>query len=354
METWSHLPVKEFKTIVFVDTNILCYLIDETYPSLNRFIEYIKDNSLIDLISSEYVLLEFIGVRKREHYLRESLSRTRSLNKPINVSSLLKYHNQYSLPEIDFYSLLPQIKNNVDSEKDKITSGFGIAFSSGFHRDLLNPTSDICLGTKISKEDSLALVSSILPNDSNANENVIFLTNDADLCKWFHESKDIIKDVSQKHGIITNLRVERINGISNQQINLTKNNDLNLIQEKFISYIKEATIQKSKELFLGYSFVPDNESLNDYICFKADQGKKIFSKKYISIIGKDLNFVYNTTEKINIWHKKCEIPDDGFVASKGDSFLSLQLPIDDSVPEKANILTKLKEGGNLIFIHPDN
>ncbi|KAA6319380.1 hypothetical protein EZS27_030720, partial [termite gut metagenome] len=56
MEAWSHSPVKEFEITFFVDTNILSYLIDETYPLLNEFVKYLKESPVINLVSSEYAL----------------------------------------------------------------------------------------------------------------------------------------------------------------------------------------------------------------------------------------------------------------------------------------------------------
>lgn len=38
MESWSQTPIKDFKVSFFLDTNILCYLVDSTYPNLNKFI----------------------------------------------------------------------------------------------------------------------------------------------------------------------------------------------------------------------------------------------------------------------------------------------------------------------------
>lgn len=359
MEAWSHSPVKEFKTTFFVDTNILCYLVDNTYPSLNKFIEHIKQSPIIDLISSEYVLLEFVGVRKREHYLRESLLQTQALGKPINLSSLLKYHNQYSLPEITFHSLLPQIKNNVDAEKEKITSDFGISFSSGFHRELFNPTSDICLSSKISKEDSLVLISSVLPNEGKANENVILFTSDADFHSWFNE-KEIetnINDIFNKHNIYKpDLQyIRSINGDNNQKFNLPDTGEIKDIIVNFNSYINKNLKNRLEKLFIGNTFTPQGKNFpDDCVCFKVKSNLPVQNKKHITILGKDLNFVYNIENKISFWNNGKEISDEEFTATEGNSWLSFKVEIDNENPEKTNILAKLKEEDNLIFIHPDN
>jgi hypothetical protein len=310
-------------------------------------------------MSSEYVLLEFIGARKREHYLRESLSQTRVLEKHINLSSLLKYHNQYSLPEIKFHTLLPNIKNNVDDEKERISSDYGINFSSGFHRELFNPTSDICLSSKISKEDSLVLVSAILPTEGTINENVILFTSDAEFHTWFYE-KEVetgINDVFDKFKISRpDLQyIRNINGDNNQKFNLSETVKLNDVVNNFNSYIKKNLQKKLDSLFVGVTFTPQVHNFpNDCIALKVTSNNTILKNNHITIIGKDLDFVYNTENKISFWNNGQEISDDGFTATEGNSFLSFKLPINDTIPEKTDILAKLKEEGNLIFIHPDN
>lgn len=360
MKNWSHTPVKDFKTTIFVDTNILCYLVDSTYPSLNRFIEQIKTSSLFDLISSEYVLLEFIGVRKREHYLREALSQNfQKTGKTINISSLLKYNNQYSLPEIKFHTLLPEIKSKVDAEKEKISLDFGINFSSGFHRELLNPTSDICLNSKISKEDSLVLVSAIIPEEGRINENVILFTNDADFQTSFYDKDvelaidNVFNRFELKRPDLQNIR--SITGANNQRINFTETENTENVLNNFNSIIIKKLQNKLHSLFIGITFVPKEENFpSDCIALKVMSKNTISKNNHITIIGNDLDYVYNTEDKISFWNNGQEVTEQGFIATEGNSYLSFKLSIDNAIPDKDSILTSLKQEGNLIFIHPDN
>lgn len=54
---------------------------------------------------------------------------------------------------------------------------------------------NICLVSKISKEDSLVLISAVSPIRNNYNENCILLTNDADFNSWYEQAKDKIDNV---------------------------------------------------------------------------------------------------------------------------------------------------------------
>jgi hypothetical protein len=100
--------------------------------------------------------------------------------------------------------------------------------------------------------------------------------------------------------------------------------------------------------------MPKNDKFpSDCVCCKATHNHPIINNKHITIIGGNLDFVYNTEDKVSFWSNGSEIS-EGFVATEGNDNLSFRLDIDDEVPEKASILAKVKEEGNLIFIHPDN
>jgi predicted nucleic acid-binding protein len=360
MEAWSHTSVKEFKTTFFFDTNILSYLIDETYPLLNKFVKYLKASPIINLVSSEYVLLEFIGIRKREHYLRKAIIQSRESDKTINISSLLKKHDQFDLPEINFYSLLPDIRKKVDAEKERITSEFGITFCNGFHHGLFNLTLDICLSSKISKEDSLVLASSVLPNEGEKNSNVILITNDNDFHKWFND-ENIRQDIDiifQNHAISKpNLQhIAKLEGNNARKFNLTENKEnIENVIEGLTVYLCKNLKRKLKKIFLGETFSAKNANFpQDCICLKAEINKSIPNHKYLTVIDKNLDFIYNIEHKISFLNNRKEIPDDGFISTKENNNLSFLLNIDDRIPDKSIILAKLKEAGNLIFLHPNN
>ncbi|WP_108823574.1 hypothetical protein [Dysgonomonas sp. Marseille-P4361] len=72
---------------IFLDTNILADILDETFESLNYSINYLKESSFVTLKSSHYVIFELIEVRKREHFLRNVVDELR--NKKVSISKLL-------------------------------------------------------------------------------------------------------------------------------------------------------------------------------------------------------------------------------------------------------------------------
>lgn len=353
MESWSS-QIDKFKIKVFLDTNILCYLVDETYPALNLFIKELGEMPMVDIISSEFVLTEFIGVRKQEHYFREAIKKGEIDDIQINFASLIKNNKRYDIPRLPFTTLKDSIYAAVKADESKITSDYKISFCCGFNRHLLKPTSDICLSSKISKEDSLVLVSAIYADDNSVISNkTLLLTNDNDFHAWFIEAKNEISDIFNDHSI--NIpHIEHLCKIGNNAgwdipvLNFTdpKNTD---VKNYAIEYIKKLFLNEYKELYIGKIFQEKSSLPEKCFCFKAEIDTKIPNNSYIVIIDSNLHFVYCSEHPVCLWQNKA-ITDDSITCADGNNNLSFMLDADlDN-----SVLTKLKGANNLIFIHPDN
>lgn len=359
METWSQTPIKDFKVSFFLDTNILCYLVDNTYPNLNKFIKYLGSNPFSDVISSDYVLLEFIGIRKREHYLRAVLESGEQNGQSVNLSSLLKLHNQYSAPEVDFISIIPQIKENVDLDEEAITTQFNIDFNCKFHINLFEPTKNICLASKISKEDSLVLVSSVSPISENYNENCILLTNDADFSSWYEQAIDKIDCVFTENSIPKpHLKHIKSTELSDKRFNFTDNKlDITGFEVYANKCILSLLKNRLKDYYIGKSFTPYGEQCPPRVfAIKAERGVNLHNHKYITIIGKDLNFILTTNDKVDFWHKNKRIDDQGVLVSKNNQIYSFIFPLSIDILEQdiEAIFHLIQAEGHFVFYHPDS
>ena len=182
---------EKFQINFFLDTNILCYLIDNTFPTLTAFITALKEMPVVQLYSSEYVLAELFEVRKKEDYFHEVWERSKKDGKFINISSFIKYNKRYEIPDYEYEGDLAEaVKKKVNEDVEKITNEFNIDFLNSFNDRLLGPMKAICLSTKISREDSLVLVSSVYKNSiEEVSERVILLTGDKDFYKWATNSR---------------------------------------------------------------------------------------------------------------------------------------------------------------------
>lgn len=359
MKLWSDSPIHPSFTVkVFVDTNILSYLVDNTYQSLSDFIDFATHSIFVELVSSKYVIFEFVGVRKKEHYLREVAAASKlSPTGKINFSSLLKYQNKFSAPEAPFNTVISKIKREVEDELERVSNDFKIDFQySTLHDDQLKPTFEICLSTKISNQDCLVLISSVIPQPSIYSNYLELLTNDNDFAKFVTDS-DIdplfssfnIPKPSVSH-------IERIIG----NINLTKDNDTEKVHAAIKNLITNLIIVKNQELFLGKTFKPHNTALpENLICFKLEKGVVVRKDIYITVLSKDLDFIYTSKIKVPALHHNGSALAEGFVSQSDEninvSYMLVDLDINGAeVAADKQITSAIRQEGNLVFIHPDS
>lgn len=359
MENWSDDPIPNFRIKVFLDTNLLVFLVDETYPTLTEAIRFFGDTPFVDLVSSEFVIYEFFGVRKREHFLREVIERQGNKN----ISSLLKFRENFSIGDINYDTIKEDVRNKINEEIDLITSDFGIIYSEHtFHEKLLKPTMDICLSSGISKEDSLVLVSAIFPNenyfDSKADHTMV-LSKDETFCKAFNQNSEI--DTEFENHSLEKPIVQHISSIqdsSGNTLNLTRNEKQNAVNQGLTNKILNIINERNKPFHLGSTFTPKSPTVpNDVICFKLKQGVPIKNNQYyVTIISNSLNFIYTTKHPVDFWHNGSSIDSD-FQNKEEDSNISFKVTVSDNEQEEPiyeAIISQLKSPGNLVFIHPDS
>ncbi len=361
METWSHPISEDFSVKFYFDTNILNFLVDNIYPELNNFVTYLRNTNFVKLVSSNFVILEFIGVRKREHYIREGIAFFQSTGR-INFSSLLNYRELYEIPGFDFNSVQSVIESKVNSDIDNITNNFGISFDEHiFHENLFNPTKELLLKTKISNQDSIVLFSALYPDKDIKEMHITVISKDKEFTTLCNDSANLLYN-----GVFSN---ESINRPIVENINTIHKNDgtgqLRNLLETPIADLKEFTTskvighikQKNTDKFLGKT-IPCGKSkaYNEIICFELNANTELNRDIYLTVIGKDLNFVYNTRIKINDFHNNSSIPSYPFISTdiKEISFKIKDLDsYSNEIELDKSILDKLRETGNLVFINPD-
>lgn len=359
MESWS-ASLDSFKVKVFLDTNILCYLVDNTYPALTSFIKTLSEMPVVDLISSEYVLAEFIGVRKQENYFQEALKEAKKQNITLNLSSFLKYNKRYDIPNLKYDTLQEAVNNAVQKDERAIANDYNISFLCGFNKNLIKPTKEICLCSRISKEDSLVMASSIYKSDDEIiQEKLILLTNDDDFYSWYGESKGSIDAVFSNIGNVPELvKIKDITNENKQKIDLTAQAAADP-SDFCISFVRGIIISFYKKYFVGTTkniISPSAPSNCVGIKVSADQ---LENKSYCMILGKNLDFLYCIPHQIDLYHCKKPVEKE-FTPKPGANQASFTIDFgkDDIInhldkDEQNKILAKIKEAGNLVFLHPD-
>ncbi len=359
METWSDLPVREqFRIKFYLDTNILAYLVDNTYSGLTLTMDYLKNSEFADLVSSKYVIFEFVGIRKREHYLQKVLQKSTSAAGKVNISSLLKYKDNFNAPEVKFEDVQADIKLAVETEVQDITTNFGIDHSANIlHDTLLNPTFDINLSSRVSKEDSLVLTSAVWSDAGTKEEYVLIASND----QQFIESYDAVSlnPVFAKHSLTPPI-VEHLRDIKLQagtKVNLTDATDDVHLPTFLPTKLKELIIGKNKSLLLGKT-VPCGNGVGfptDVVCFSLNPNTPLSNNVYLTIIGSDLDFIYSTKLPIASFWNQTEITAYPFqdAVATNISFRPMEDIEGTPTPIPVNIVNRLRETGNLVFINPD-
>lgn len=360
MKTWSDNPIhEEFCIKFFLDTMILVYIIDETHKSLTSFLNLLSKNPFTRIVSSSFVIYEFIGVRKREHYIRTAADNFIKQNTGnINYGSLFYNIDYFKNPNAKFEDEVEKIKEAVNIEIQKIKTEFNIDIEySAFHEEQLQPARDVCLSSKLANQDSLVLISSVFPQPSK-NREVIILTNDNNFSAWFAEGKvpDILKNLNLcsptflKLNNIPNIKLIGKESMTQEEIKLEINPLLfNLISKKL------------EKKFIGKTFVPTGENFPiNCICFKLIQNRPLSNGKkgvYVSILSKNLDFIYTSKKPVRFWNNGVEI-EDGFIAQPNNQNISYRIiDIDDDgneIPVLDEIIEALKVEGNHVFIHPDS
>lgn len=343
---------EKFQINFFLDTNILCYLIDNTYPTLTAFITALTKMPVVQLYSSEYVLAELFEVRKKEGYFREVWDRSTKDRKFINISSFIKYNKRYEIPDYEYEGNLAEaVKKKVNEDIEKITTEFKIDFLNSFNDRLLGPMKEICLSTKISREDSLVLVSSVYKNSvEEVSERVILLTGDKDFYNWATNSKT---EISTAFNPGKTPDVEHIGSLGNVVASYTGGTHslrtkMEKVEELAIQYVKSCLIDTYKERLLGEVTVGEcARAPKHMIAFKAKTELKD-KELYTFILTKDLSFLYSPKPKSILYHK-CEPIDLPFSPEKGNSIVTFVCDENDE-----DVFNALNVEGNLVFIHPDS
>lgn len=354
MEKWS-AQLEKFTINFFLDTNILVYLVDDKYPSLTAFIKSLSEAPVVGLYASEYVLSEFIGVRKQEDYFQTVLEKAREKGTKINVSEFIRHNKTYEIKGYDYDSLKDDVKKKVDDDIEKVTRDFGIEFLRNTNNHIVGTMKEVCLSTKISKEDSLVLVTSLFrENEEIITEPVILLTNDSEFCKFANSSKDYIGDVLAEEGL-QNPGVEYVSTVgkvanSGKVKNLTQDiEDINM----FVADYLTACVKKLfGDYYIGNTLQVNFENAPAHTLGIDVKAPELKNGLYIAIISKEMDFIYCPNVQADFYHGKDSIG-ECFAPKKKDSYISFACD-KDGVVVKDEIFNLLNREGNLVFIHPDS
>lgn len=360
-----------FKIKIAIDTQILSYLIDNTYPNVTYLVEKLSESPFVDLVCARFTTFEFIGIRKKEHYLRFALENAKNKGIPLNISSFINYRTTFSAPEYEYKDAYEKIIKTIDEELKKINDDFGITFDESLlHKSFWEPHKEFFLSTRISKEDSLVLLSSVFPDEHQTEDYLIFLTNDSQFNKGYNKServmidgaggepKNVIDEIFTKYGFEKPF-VYHLGSLSlfgdtkiNPKLETITTDEIDEFLTKFIfEHIKK----KNNNRLLGKTFCAgDKFKKSDVTFFKIDDNVELNNNIYITAINQNLDFIYNSGVITSFNHKKCVLSKFPFICKDADKNISFEWNNQEEGDEIDKIKERLCSTDNYLFVHPDS
>lgn len=353
---------ERYRINIFLDTNILVDFLDGTFHSLNGSIEYLKSSSFTSLKSSNYVIYELVEVRKREHFLR--LVVEKRLKDNVSISKLVGKKGVWEFDSVKYSDYKEDVQAKIDSEKELITNDLSIDWKNNIlHDGLLKPSLELCLESTISREDSLVLLSCAYPCADYKEQHIILLTRDRlfvkgaldpDIPKVFIDNNLVKPDIIKAENIECG---EKVTGV-NQKLDLYKQVYAIADIEKFwIQKLKELIIAKNSNEFLGktYSLKGGGGGAAKCVFFTLGKGLSLPKDVSLTIIGKDLDFIYHTRSISEFWNN-VKIDNYPFVNNANDekiSFKAYDTDDDGKVIDfkDKSLLDLMQKDGNLVFIN---
>lgn len=357
-------PTDRLRVKVALDTQILAYLADNTYPNLTFFIKALSENKYVDIVCSRFAIYEFIGIRKLEHYLRSLVKKTEIEGGKVNFSSALKYKREFNSPELKYMDAYEDIKKSVEEELNTIYNDFNIAYENvSIHNELWKPYQDLVLSTRISKEDSLLLISSVFPDSFNREEYLILFTNDSQFHQALTDSEKVISDeVFEQNGLRKpySFNLREITLQNKEAINLV-DYKANLLEERLTEFSRKFIFEhikdKNRSIIIGETIncACSQELKKELLCFKLQYNQKLVENMYLSILTKEFK-LYNHPVKLSDFrcqNTKINLPYKSSEDEKSKE-IAIKLVSKDGQLLEESLMKDITAVGNLVFVHPDS
>ncbi len=383
---------ERFRIKIGFDTNLLMYLLDNSYPSLNLAVtEFNKYPEFIDLITNRYSIFELYEKRKEAHFIKcaESLGLFEKINSDkFYLNDVVRYQRFFSIvfskriwgkrlhrkifTELEkhlsvgqfggeglFFENRQTIINSVNDDIPKIQSQFGIEISGTIHDNIWDPTFELILNSRISREDSLIATAFIQPDAVKSEKNLILLTNDGDFEFFYRQAQQrgIISPLFTKLGLHEPeiSRITQLRTMSGHNINL-RNTIISNFQSNILSYLKNAIIERNKNHFLGHTDSTILPKSKEMIGIKVTGLAQYHKNQNLLIIGNNLDFFYTIPHNILEFKTSDSKSIDFPLRVDHKKVTYKHIPLDANDPDKIHenqIFSALKQHDNLVFVHPD-
>lgn len=329
-----------YKIHIYLDTNILVDYVERRNKLLNESLDILSNIPFVILRSSHYVEFEFVEVRKRNEFYRcvKGLLPDAGTN--------LGFAKEWVLDEVSYEAHKDAIAKKVKEDLAEIKNRLSIDFDDHvLHEKLIEPTMDICLSTKISREDSMVMVSCMYPKPSPSDllKFGVILSNDKQYKEAFDGEKNTIEKILNSNGISipSFLSIKQLQKEGGGVINLNVNTKVD-IKNLWTYIIKQLIKEKHHDDYVGETIVPMKDLTNCIAICKRDSDFTIRDSIGLIIVPIDLSRTISIEKNKNYWNNGKEIKELPFT---NPDDLEYNLKVSCSETEMNIICQK----GNLVF-----
>lgn len=336
----------EFRVNIYLDTNILIDYVEKQFPLLTRSVDYLANSPYVILRSSHFVLFEFTENRKsRLFWEKADPSKAEEYKTAkVKIKTNWKYNNK------EYSEFKDDIANIVEEELNLIKNQLHIDFDEHvLHEDLIYPTNNLCLQTKISKEDCLVMVSCMNPNEGEYLDHCLLLTRDERYYKAYQDNSQELEKVFNERGLNKPvlIRTEDLSLCAGcPKYNLYDNNAFGTdIENYWIGLILKTIKEKFSANYVGVTYeYGSSDEAKQCIFFDMDgTNRELRYSSGLYFVFNDLSgmcilqgpFEYWNGQKITLPHINLDSPKYSFKTDGMDS----------------GVLSKLREEGNLVFYY---
>lgn len=345
---------EKFRVNIYLDTNILVDYFEKNYPLLNTSINLLAKSQFVNLRSSHFVLFEYTEVRKANLFRKilvsnERLSVWKRLQTLLCRGKRKRFFNKAYIKQCrwciggeDYDTYASEITSQVEEEVSFIKEELNIDFDEHvLHSQLIAPTIKLCLGSKLSKEDCLVILSCVLPKEETRLSNCAILSRDKDMFRSFEEKRPEINQLFKNRGLTIPVLVKSTS--VNGRVDLYSNSGVDL-QECWNKVICGLIIQNNASDFIGrtYSYGATGPSAKCVYFMLNDRNAELKPMTELYFIAKDLSWVKHVKVDAPFWNKGKEVS----LPHSNPDYPKYSFMPSGLLPED---LLRLREEGALVF-----
>lgn len=280
----------KFKVDFFLDTNILVDYVQGENQLLVQSLDYLAKCPFVTLRSSHYVEFEFTEIRKKNEFFKIVHGEYPS-KKPEDRKCVKNYgSNNWKDGEFDYLSYKDTIQSCIEQNLNLLKNNLKVDFDDHvLHEKLVKTTCKIVLQTKISREDSMVLVSCMYPSPEERLLYCVILTNDKQYNDAYKNSKQCVDEILRHDDVY----LPQFFCLKDMQVQQLRNESdiIEFWNKVIVSFIKD----KNESDYVGHTIKPSAKSItNGHIWFDMEEKhKKLYGSDGLVFISQDLSDYQN-------------------------------------------------------------